>query len=149
MPTQRADERKWGKHRERIRAHTQNVPRAFLRTGTIPPSIGGLSNLQTLILQTNRLSGTSSCYLVLDQCDTKRSQWRRESCAAPPLPEPPPLLAPLASKLEKLKLSGNKLGGTITDDIAVFTKLTKLWLFDMGLEGACSCITSATHKEAN
>ena len=40
-----------------------------------------------------------------------------------------------------LWLGANKLGGTITDDIAVFTKLTGLGLFDMGLEGACSCIT--------
>ena len=82
-------------------------------------------------------------HLVYVQCDTKRSQLRSESCAGPPLPETLRLLAPLASNLEILILSGNKLGGTITDDIAVFTKLTKLSLSDMGLEGTCSCITSA------
>ena len=45
------------------------------------------------------------------------------------------LLAPSASTLEKLILGGNKLGGTITTDIAAFTKLTTLALHNMGLEG--------------
>ena len=67
----------------------------------------------------------------------KRSQLRSEPCAGPPLPETLRLLAPLASKLEKLNLSGNELGGTITEDIAAFSKLTYLGLVDMGLEGAC------------
>ena len=125
-----------GKHRERIRAHTRNVPRAFLCTGTIPPSIGGLSSLQTLDLSLNRLSGTSCVFLVYVQCDTKRSQLRSESCAGPPLPETLRLLAPLASNLESLNLSDNELGGTITTNIAAFTKLTCLRLLGMGLEGA-------------
>ena len=77
---------------------------------------------------------------MLDQCDTKRSQLRSESCAGPPLPETLRLLAPLASKLEILNLGGNKLGGTITDDIAVFTKLTELGLYGMDLEGECFCV---------
>ena len=85
-------------------------------------------------------------FLVLDQCDTKRSQLRSESCAGPPLPETLRLLAPLASNLEMLNLGGNKLGGSIIDDIAAFTKLTALLLYGMGLEGACSCITSK-HNE--
>ena len=46
------------------------------------------------------------------------------------------MLAPLAPTLEKLNLSYNKLGGTITDDIAAFTKLTELALSGMDLEGA-------------
>ena len=46
------------------------------------------------------------------------------------------MLKPLAPTLMKLDLSGNKLGGTITDDIAAFTKLTELRLYDMDLEGA-------------
>ena len=54
----------------------------------------------------------------------------------PPLPETLRLLAPLASTLEKLNLGGNELGGTITDDIAAFTKLSELYLYEMGLEGA-------------
>ena len=53
----------------------------------------------------------------------------------PPLPETLRLLAPLAPTLEKLILGGSKLGGTITDDITAFTKLTELTLWDMGLEG--------------
>ena len=54
----------------------------------------------------------------------------------PPLPETLRLLAPLASTLEKLSLGGNKLDGTITDDIAAFTKLNELDLAFTGLEGA-------------
>ena len=65
---------------------------------------------------------------------------RSESCAGPPLPETLRLLAPLASNLEILSLGGNKLGGTITDDIAVFTKLTSLQLPGMGLEGESLCL---------
>ena len=62
---------------------------------------------------------------------------RSESCAGPPLPETLRLLAPLASNLEILNLGGNKLGGTITDDIATFTKLTQLTLDEMSLDGEC------------
>ena len=46
------------------------------------------------------------------------------------------LLAPLASTLEQLELDGNMLGGTVTPDIAMFTKLTELHLDGMDLEGA-------------
>ena len=45
------------------------------------------------------------------------------------------MLKPLAPTLETLVLSGNKLGGTITDDIAAFTKLTDLSLSIMELKG--------------
>ena len=45
------------------------------------------------------------------------------------------MLLPLAPTLEELRLSGNKLGGTITDDIASFTKLKTLWLYELGLKG--------------
>ena len=45
------------------------------------------------------------------------------------------MLKPLAPTLMKLDLSGNKLGGTITDDIAAFTKLTSLDLYNMDLKG--------------
>ena len=54
----------------------------------------------------------------------------------PPLPELLILLAPLAKTLEKLFLNWNKLGGTITADIAAFGKLTELCLVDMALRGA-------------
>ena len=60
--------------------------------------------------------------------------------AGPSLNETLRLLAPLAPKLEKLYLSGNKLGGTITDGIAAFTKLTDLRLIGMGLEGELLCV---------
>ena len=48
--------------------------------------------------------------------------------AGPPLDDTLRLLTPLASNLEIFNLSGNKLGGTITDDIAAFSKLTELRL---------------------
>ena len=55
----------------------------------------------------------------------------------PSLDETLRMLKPLAPTLETLKLSGNKLGGTITitDDIAAFTKLTELHLSFMDLKG--------------
>ena len=46
------------------------------------------------------------------------------------------MLAPLASTLQILHLGGNQLGGTITDDITTFTKLTELNLAAMNLVGA-------------
>ena len=52
----------------------------------------------------------------------------------PPLPETIKLLAPL-SNLEELNLSYNDLGGTIMADVAVFTKLKKLVLVEMELDG--------------
>ena len=55
---------------------------------------------------------------------------------AGPLLETLQLLAPLASTLEQLSLDGNEFGGTVTPDIAVFTKLTKLGCNSMILEGA-------------
>ena len=46
------------------------------------------------------------------------------------------MLLPLAPTLETLDLGNNKLGGgTITDDIATFTKLAELNLGGTDLEG--------------
>ena len=45
------------------------------------------------------------------------------------------MLLPLAPTLETLALRGNKLGGTITDDIASFAKVKHLDLQGMGLKG--------------
>ena len=45
------------------------------------------------------------------------------------------MLLPLAPTLKTLGLGGNKLGGTITDDIASFAKLKTLALGGMGLKG--------------
>ena len=55
-------------------------------------------------------------------------------CAGPPLPEALKLLAPLAN-IEELSLGGNKLGGTITADVAVFKKLEKLNMTNCSLDG--------------
>ena len=45
------------------------------------------------------------------------------------------MLLPLAPTLEKLDLGNNKLGGTITDDIASFAKLNDLSMRGLGLKG--------------
>ena len=68
---------------------------------------------------------------------------RCESRSGPPLDETLRLLVPLASTLDKLNLGGNELGGTITDDIAAFTKLTELTLNGMGLDGECLLLETA------
>ena len=65
----------------------------------------------------------------------KRNE-KRIARTGPSLPETLRLLAPLASTLDHLNLSGNKLGGMVTPDIIAFTKLTALGLNSMGLEGA-------------
>ena len=51
------------------------------------------------------------------------------------------MLKPLAPTLKTLVPGDNKLGGTITDDIAAFTKLTKLYLYDMDLNGTFVVLT--------
>ena len=55
------------------------------------------------------------------------------------------MLLPLAPTLETLELSGNKLGGTITDDIASFTKLKTLSLYEMGVGG--TLVSALQHGE--
>ena len=115
-------------------------------TGGIPAEWGSMTNLKRLSLYSCGLDGECLVYV---QCDTKRSQLRSESCAGPPLPETLRLLAPLASNLESLNLSLNKLGGTITDDIAAFTKLAELGLYDMGLEGECARVSVEPGKHTN
>ena len=52
----------------------------------------------------------------------------------PPLHDTIKLLSPLTN-LEELNLSCKKIGGTITSDVAVLTKLKKLELYSMGLDG--------------
>ena len=59
----------------------------------------------------------------------------RSPFPGPSLDETLRMLKPLAPTLETLGLGGNKLGGTITDDIAAFTKLTSLDLYNMDLKG--------------
>ena len=113
-------------------------------TGAIPPSLGQLTNLQVLWLNNNKLQGAS----VLSQF-SKCLFEKRIARTGPPLPETLCLLAPLVPTLEKLDLGGNKLGGTITDDISSFTKLTELALYKMNLDGASRRITHPTPAEAN
>ena len=59
----------------------------------------------------------------------------RSPFPGPSLDETLRMLKPLAPTLRTLVLSDNKLGGTITDDIAAFTKLSYLDLQGMDLKG--------------
>ena len=78
---------------------------------------------------------------------TQKRIEKQIAITGPSLPETLQLLAPLASNLEQLSLGNNKLGGIITADIAAFTKLTKLGLGNMGLEGASRVITRYTAQK--
>ena len=72
--------------------------------------------------------------------------------AGPSLGETLQLLKPLASTLEKLDLSYNELGGTLTEEISAYRKLAELRLSGMGIGGACVCryVPSYSHPtEAN
>ena len=73
--------------------------------------------------------------LGLSRYTTQKRIEKRIVRAGPSLPETLQLLAPLASTLEVLVLGNNMLGGIITTDIAAFSKLTGLVLYDMGLQG--------------
>ena len=99
------------------------------------------------MIQNNGLSGMSSCYLVLHQFNIA-AFLTRFARTGPSLPETFKLLTPLASTLEVLSLGGNPLGGTITGDVSVFSKLTELALHQMGLEGACS-VLAQYNKQTN
>ena len=73
----------------------------------------------------------------------------RVACAGLSLDEALQLLVPFAFTLEKFNLSYNQLGGTVTADIAAFTKLRELNLSEMGLEGAPLGIIRYTAQKQN
>ena len=74
---------------------------------------------------------------------------KRIARTGPSLPETLRLLAPLAPTLEQLNLGSNELGGTVTPDIAAFTKLRVLALCNMDLGGECFCVCveASRHKK--
>ena len=100
-------------------------------TGGIPSEWGALTNLKELKMKNCGLDGKPP------STRSERSYFfvfaeSMPCCSGRTLPETLKLLAPLAN-LEVLSLSGNQLGGTITADVAAFTKLEKLELSRMGL----------------
>ena len=99
--------------------------------GTITDDIAAFTKLSVLMLYNMGLEGAWYDQTYPNKNETALAIAR----TGPPLPETLRLLAPLAPTLEKLHLSYNKLGGTITADIVVFTKLTELGLDDMNLQG--------------
>ena len=123
------------------RALTTRLRTTSHRTGNIPPGIGQLTNLRELLLYDNALSGAARPIIPPP---TKANCGRHESDeqiahAGPPLGETLQLLKPLASTLEKLDLSDNELGGTLTEEISAYGKLAELCLRGMGISGACVC----------
>ena len=99
--------------------------------GNIPANITVFAKLKTLNMSGMDLEGRSSLSVPSGSVFATEKML---CCSGPPLPEALKLLAPLAN-IEELSLSGNKLGGTITADVAVFKKLKKLDLRRMSLGG--------------
>ena len=107
----------------------------FLRcAGRIPESIGNLTSLQRLQLRFNQLEGQCTCIVCLSR-STLRALRCDRARTGPSLDETLRMLKPLTPTLECLDLRGNQLRGTITDDIAAFTKLSYLDLQGMDLKG--------------
>ena len=109
-----------------------NQPPLFFCThsGELCKALGNLMSLTVLNVSYNQLSG----FLTPVPSGSVFATESVLCCAGPPLPEALKLLAPLAN-LEELSLGGNALCGTITADVEVFTKLKKLDLHGMGLDG--------------
>ena len=116
-----------------------------LGTGFLPAELGQLTNLRELFLSNNAF--TTGAWRHHQIYRAQKQIEKRIARTGPSLPETLRLLAPLASTLEQLNLSENKLGGTITPDIAAFTKLTVLGLSSMGLEGASLGTTRYTAQK--
>ena len=66
------------------------------------------------------------------------------SVSGPPVLETIKLLSPL-THLEELELTSNKLVGTITTDVVIVTKLKKLGLANMRLDGKLLSTRSELH----
>ena len=119
---------------------------------TLPSNIGELGDdITTLSLSSCSLRGAA---LPIIPPPTKANCGRHESDeqiahAGPPLGETLQLLKPLASTLEKLDLRDNKLGGTLTEDISAYGKLTELRLSGMGIGGACVCRYVPSYHQAD
>ena len=100
---------------------------------TLPVDFGELGDdISQLELKSCSLRG--SCFLSGTELNAHISYATR---TGPSLDEALQRLKPLAPQLQKLDLGGNELGGKITPTIAEFTKLVKLGLQRMHLEGAC------------
>ena len=98
-------------------------------SGTIPPELGNLTNLDILSLATNQLSGTIPPELG------RLSNLTELVLATNPLSGTiPPELGNL-SNLEVLVLGTNQLSGTIPPELGSLSNLTVLFLFDNQLSG--------------
>jgi Leucine-rich repeat (LRR) protein len=98
-------------------------------SGTIPPEIAQLSNLEYLNLIYNELSGTIPPEIA--QLSKLRHLWLFSNQLSGTIP---PEIAQL-SNLEFINLYYNQLSGTIPPEIAQLSKLRHLWLFSNQLSG--------------
>ena len=91
-------------------------------SGSIPPELGGLSNIEELDLAENKLTGAIPTQM--GGLDRLTSLWLGENMLTGTIP---PELGRL-SNLEELDLARNGLGGTIPTQLGSLDRLTSLWL---------------------
>ena len=112
--------------------------------GTITSDVAVFTKLKKLELNRMRLDGKM---VVPGLAASYVADFHVFFATGPPLHESIKLLSPLTN-LEELSLGGNKLGGTITSDVAVFTKLKKLKLHSMELDGKIGSTRSERFSRA-
>jgi len=98
-------------------------------TGTIPPSIGDLSELVILDLWTNKLNGSIPSEIG------NLGNLTRLYLNSNELTGPIPVEIGQLTNLDYLMLNGNQLSGSIPDDIAALSSLTILYLGNNLLTG--------------
>ena len=107
-----------------------DLGREIVLTGTIPPELGGLSNLQRLTLSRNELTGTIPAKLGnLAELTTLQLHGNRLTGGIPPE------LGNLSS-LDTLNLRDNALGGSIPVELGKLSNLAALYLESSQLTGS-------------
>lgn len=99
-------------------------------SGTIPPELAALTNLQELDLHSNQLTGPIPHQL--GTLTNLQGLWLYSNQLTGPIP---PQLAALA-KLRELSLRDNQLSGSIPPQLGALTNLQGLWLYNNQLTGS-------------
>ena len=99
-------------------------------SGTIPPELAALANLQELDLHNNQLTGPIPHQL--GTLTNLQGLWLYSNQLTGPIP---PQLAAL-TKLRELSLRDNQLSGSIPPQLGALTNLQGLWLYNNQLTGA-------------
>ena len=98
-------------------------------SGSIPPALDDLSNLEGLLLYSNALSGPIPS--ELSNLSNLTKLWLHRNALSGSIPSE---LGNL-SNLESLALSGNALGGSIPSELGSLSNLTELFLSNTALRG--------------